>query len=95
LRKLPLNELKVDRSFVDGIATDPDDRSIAKMIIDMAHTLGLRVVAEGVESAAQVQALRKEGCDVGQGFHFHRPMKADDFVQLLAAAEGMVHDLGD
>lgn len=95
LRKLPLNELKVDRSFVDGIATDPDDRSIAKMIIDMAHTLGLRVVAEGVESAAQVQALRKEGCDMGQGFHFHRPMKADDFVQLLPAAEGMVHDLGD
>jgi two-component system CheB/CheR fusion protein len=92
LRKLPLDELKVDRSFVDGIATDPDDRSIAKMIIDMAHTLGLRVVAEGVETAEQVLALRTEGCDVGQGFHFHKPMKASQFMQLLPDARGPVHD---
>jgi two-component system CheB/CheR fusion protein len=94
LRKLPLDELKVDRSFVDGIATDPDDRSIAKMIIDMAHTLGLRVVAEGVESAQQVIALRTEGCDVGQGFHFHKPMKANQFMLLLPDAEVPIYEPG-
>lgn len=83
LRKLPIHELKVDRSFVDGIATEPDDRSIAKMIIDMAHTLGLRVVAEGVETRAQLDALRAEGCEIVQGYFFYKPLSGDDFGALL------------
>ncbi|MFT5960473.1 MAG: two-component system CheB/CheR fusion protein, partial [Burkholderiaceae bacterium] len=85
LRKLPIRELKVDRSFVDGIADQPDDRSIAKTVIDMAHALGMCVVAEGVETAAQLQVLRSDGCDIAQGFLFYRPLIADDFVQALAA----------
>lgn len=83
LRKFPIHELKVDRSFVDGIATEPDDRSIAKMIINMAHTLGLRVVAEGVETLQQLEVLRGEGCEIGQGYHFYKPMAPDAFAKLL------------
>jgi two-component system CheB/CheR fusion protein len=85
LRKLPIHELKVDRSFVDGIANEPDDRSIAKTIIDMGHALGLRVVAEGVEDEAQLNVLKAEGCDVAQGYLFHRPLSVEDFRRLLAA----------
>ncbi|AGX88690.1 EAL domain-containing protein [Candidatus Symbiobacter mobilis] len=85
LRKLPLHELKVDRSFVDGIAVERDDRSIAKTIIDMAHALGLQVVAEGVETQEQLQVLEQDGCDVVQGYLYHRPMGAAEFEKLLAA----------
>jgi two-component system CheB/CheR fusion protein len=83
LRKLPLNELKVDRSFVDGIAFEPDDRSIAKTIIDMAHALGFRVVAEGVETQDQLDILAQDGCDVVQGYLLHRPLNAEAFERLL------------
>ncbi len=87
LRKLPIHELKVDRSFVDGIADEPDDRSIAKTIITMAHALGLRVVAEGVETKAQLNILRMEGCDIAQGYLFHRPLAPEDFVNALLASK--------
>ena len=83
LRKLPIRELKVDRSFVDGIADQPDDRSIAKTVIDMAHALGMRVVAEGVETEAQLRVLRSDGCDIAQGYLFYRPLAPDDFLQAL------------
>jgi len=86
LRKLPIHELKVDRSFVDGIATEPDDRSIAKMIIDMAHTLGLRVVAEGVENSEQLATLNALGCEIAQGYYFYKPMRGDEFARLLPVA---------
>ena len=87
LRKLPLNELKVDRSFVDGIADEPDDRSIAKAVIDMAHALGLRVVAEGVETEAQLAVLRAEGCEIVQGFLLHRPLSPDDFSKAVGVSQ--------
>jgi two-component system, chemotaxis family, CheB/CheR fusion protein len=83
LRKLPIHELKVDRSFVDGIADEPSDRSIAKAIIDMSHALGLRVVAEGVENESQLQVLKAESCDIAQGYLFHRPLAVNDFAALL------------
>lgn len=83
LRRLPIHELKVDQSFVAGIATEPDDRSIAKMIINMAHTLGLRVVAEGVETAEQVAVLKAEGCEIAQGYFFYQPLSAQAIAELL------------
>jgi two-component system CheB/CheR fusion protein len=86
LRKLPIHELKVDRSFVNGIAEQPDDRSIAKAVIDMAHALGLRVVAEGVETRAQLEVLEADGCEIAQGFMFYRPLSPDDFRDALAAS---------
>jgi two-component system CheB/CheR fusion protein len=87
LRKLPIHELKVDRSFVDGIADEPDDRSIAKTVIDMAHALGLRVVAEGVETEAQLEVLQLEGCDIAQGYLFHHPLSPEDFAKALVASK--------
>ena len=87
LKKFPVRELKVDRSFVSGIADNHDDRSIAIAVINMAHALGLRVVAEGVETTEQFDVLKEEGCDIVQGFLFHRPLSAKDFEKVLCAAE--------
>jgi two-component system CheB/CheR fusion protein len=93
LRKLPLHELKVDRSFVDGIAVEPDDRSIAKTIIDMAHALGFRVVAEGVETQEQLTILTEDGCDVVQGHLLYRPLCAVDFERLLQTPGMILQDI--
>ena len=86
LKKFPVRELKVDRSFVSGLADDHDDRSIAIAVINMAHALGLRVVAEGVETNEQLEVLKEEGCDIVQGFLFHRPLSAKDFEKLMSPA---------
>ncbi|GEO42559.1 hypothetical protein SAE02_67070 [Skermanella aerolata] len=83
LKKLPIHELKIDRSFVDGIATDRDDRSIAIAIIDMSRALGMRVVAEGVETEDQLGVLTEEGCDMIQGFLFYRPLPPEAFAEVL------------
>jgi two-component system CheB/CheR fusion protein len=91
LRKLPLHELKVDRSFVDGIAVERDDRSIAKTIIDMAHALGLQVVAEGVETQAQLNVLKQDGCDMIQGYLYYRPLSVEDFQRLLETPDKMMN----
>ncbi|MBF0220094.1 MAG: EAL domain-containing protein [Gammaproteobacteria bacterium] len=83
LKKLPIHELKIDRSFVDGIDLAGDDRAIAKAIIDMAHALGMQVIAEGVETSSQLDVLREERCDIVQGYLFHRPLEVDAFTTLL------------
>jgi two-component system CheB/CheR fusion protein len=83
LKKLPIHELKIDRSFVDGIASDRDDRSIAIAIIDMSRALGMRVVAEGVETDDQLNVLTEEGCDMIQGFLFYRPLPPEAFAEVL------------
>lgn len=84
LRQLPIHELKIDRSFVDGIADDGDDRPITTAIIQMARALGMKVVAEGVETATQADVLRSLGCDIAQGFFFHRPLEKEAFEQFLS-----------
>lgn len=73
LRRFPVSVLKIDRSFVAGLLTDPEDAAIVHAVIGLGHSLGLRVVAEGVESEAQMEALAALSCDIGQGFHFARP----------------------
>lgn len=83
LKKLPIHELKIDRSFVDGIASDRDDRSIAIAIIDMSRALGMRVVAEGVETEDQLGVLTEEGCDMIQGYLFYRPLSPEAFAEVL------------
>lgn len=83
LKRFPLHELKIDRSFVDGIVTDRDDHAITSAIIDMASHLELRVVAEGVETHDHLKRLIQMGCHIGQGYFFSRPLGADKFQHWL------------
>jgi diguanylate cyclase (GGDEF)-like protein/PAS domain S-box-containing protein len=83
LKRFPVDRLKVDRSFVEHIASDVDDAAIVRTIIALGHNLGLKVVAEGVESAEQLQFLREHACDEVQGFYFSRPLPTDQFEKLL------------
>ena len=80
LKKLPVDELKIDQSFVRNMETDSDDAKIVKSTIDLAHNLGLCVVAEGVENAQVWDMLRELDCDQAQGFHMGKPMPADQFA---------------
>ena len=83
LKRLPVDELKIDKSFVMGMETDKDDAIIVRSTIDLAHNLGLSVVAEGVETAAILERLRALGCDEVQGYHISRPMPAPAFLEWL------------
>ena len=82
LRQLPVNELKIDKSFVFGIEDDPGAAIIARTIVELAHNLGLRAVAEGIETDAAYAILRDSGCDDGQGFLMGKPMPADQLTGL-------------
>ncbi|HJE29501.1 MAG TPA: EAL domain-containing protein, partial [Pseudomonas nitrititolerans] len=76
LKRLPFTSLKIDKAFIDDVASDPEDAAITSTIITMAHSLGLNVIAEGVETGAQVQFLSRHGCDEIQGFWLAPPMDA-------------------
>jgi EAL domain-containing protein (putative c-di-GMP-specific phosphodiesterase class I) len=78
LKRLPVHELKIDQSFVRHLRSDSSDAKIVRSTVDLAHALGLTVVAEGVESAAVWELLRELRCDQAQGFHMGRPMPADE-----------------
>jgi diguanylate cyclase (GGDEF)-like protein len=91
LRRLPVDELKIDRSFVLGMTTTAHDAVLVRTAIDLGHNLGLTVVAEGVEGAEHVSALRDLGCDIAQGYHFARPMGGEQMSELLARV-GTIHD---
>ncbi len=84
LKRFPIDNLKIDQSFVRGIPNDADDSAIARAIISMAKNLRLSVIAEGVETAAQMEFLRGAGCDEIQGYYFSRPLPADEFAALFA-----------
>ncbi|MFJ8577430.1 putative bifunctional diguanylate cyclase/phosphodiesterase [Micromonospora sp. NPDC093277] len=84
LRRLPLSEVKVDRSFVLGMTEDPDDAAIVRSMIELAGALGLRVVAEGVEDERTWRLLHAAGCDVAQGWFHARPMPAEKLAAWLA-----------
>jgi len=83
LRRFPLDSLKIDRSFIRDITTNIDDATITRAIIGMAHNLNLKVIAEGVETEAQITFLAANGCDDIQGYYFARPLPAGECEQLL------------
>ena len=84
LQLLPIDKVKIDRSFVNNITTNENDAAIAVSVIEMAHKLGIKVVAEGVETEEQLLYLYSHHCDIMQGYHFSRPVIAEDFETLLA-----------
>jgi len=86
LKRFPLDALKIDRSFISDATSNSDDAAIVKAIIRMAHELDLKVVAEGVETQAQLEFLRKRGCDEIQGYLFSKPLAAPAFADCLRAA---------
>ncbi len=83
LQRFPIQALKIDQSFVAGIDIDAGDTTIVSAIIAMAHSLRLKVVAEGVETIDQLNFLKRHGCDAVQGFYFSKAVPAEDFVNLL------------
>jgi EAL domain-containing protein (putative c-di-GMP-specific phosphodiesterase class I) len=85
LRRLPVDALKIDKSFIDGVATDERDQALVGGMVQLAHTLGLTVVAEGVETPGQRVQLSALGCDLAQGYHFARPMPPSELQLLLGA----------
>lgn len=89
LKRLPLDVMKIDQSFVRDISVDPDDAAIVSTIISLAHSLRLHVIAEGVETAEQLQYLRQHNCDAIQGYYFSRPVPADQFEKLLQEGKSL------
>lgn len=89
LKRFPFDTVKIDRVFVTDITHNPDDAAIASAIIAMAHSLRMRVVAEGVETEAQLMFLRARHCDQIQGYYFSRPVPAQDFETLLRTGRSL------
>jgi EAL domain-containing protein (putative c-di-GMP-specific phosphodiesterase class I) len=89
LKRFPFSSVKIDRAFVTDITTNTGGAAIAKAIIGMGHSLQLTVIAEGVETAEQLQMLRESGCDQVQGFYFSRPVAADELAGMLLARKNM------
>jgi EAL domain-containing protein (putative c-di-GMP-specific phosphodiesterase class I) len=83
LKRFPIDILKIDQSFVRDMTESSDDAAIVSAIIGLAHNLRLGVIAEGVENEAQAAFLRERGCDEAQGYHFGRPLPADEFARLM------------
>ena len=86
LQKLPIDILKIDRSFVTGMLADRDKVAIVRAVLSLAQALGMRTVAEGIETVELAQTLAALGCHLGQGFHFARPLAADDAYAMIAPA---------
>jgi diguanylate cyclase (GGDEF)-like protein/PAS domain S-box-containing protein len=84
LKRFPIDKLKIDQSFVRDIVTDSDDWAIARTVISMGQSLRLQVIAEGVETADQLEMLRGQGCNAVQGYHFSTPLPAGGFAEMLA-----------
>jgi diguanylate cyclase (GGDEF)-like protein/PAS domain S-box-containing protein len=85
LKRLPANALKIDKSFVKGLGEDLEDTAIVGMVKELAHTLGMEAIAEGVESEGQATQLREMGCDMAQGYHFSEPLPPEEIPALLSS----------
>jgi EAL domain-containing protein (putative c-di-GMP-specific phosphodiesterase class I) len=88
LKTFPVARLKIDKSFIDGLLADENDKAVAGAVISLGQKLGLRVIAEGVETEAQAAFLRNNNCDEMQGYLFSRPVPAQRIAELLSATSG-------
>lgn len=88
LQRLPIDTIKVDRSFVKDIPESESDAAIIRSVIALGHDLGKTIVAEGIETVAQLKWLRWSSCDIGQGYLFARPMPADEILEWRRAQAG-------
>ena len=86
VKRLPVDGVKIDKSFVEGLGEDTTDKAGVRTIIDLCHILGLEVLAEGIETAEQEALLRAMGCDSGQGYYFARPLPSEEFAEQLHKA---------
>ena len=84
LQKLPINGIKIDRTFIANIANNASDAMLVKSIIMLSHNLGFDVIAEGIETQEQYDFLVKNGCQLGQGFYFCRPMSGEEMTKYIA-----------
>ena len=89
LTRFPIDKLKIDRSFVSQLCEVHDKQVIVSTIVAMAKNLSMQVVAEGVETATQLQLLKTQGCDFAQGYFFSRPISAEQFTQLLSKGDSV------
>lgn len=87
LKRFPLHSLKIDQSFIRNLHASFEDTAIVKSIIDLAHSLGFSVVAEGVENLQQFEYLRRHGCDEVQGYLYHPPLPVEEFTALLSSQD--------
>jgi diguanylate cyclase (GGDEF)-like protein len=83
LARMPVEEMKIDRSFIHSLESDPEFATVVRSAIEMGHGLGLKVVAEGIESSAAADRLREFGCDIAQGYFYAKPMPLEDFVAWI------------
>jgi diguanylate cyclase (GGDEF)-like protein len=95
LRRFPIDKLKIDRSFISEVMSRPDDASIVRAIVSLAHSLRLKVVAEGVESAEQLEFLKTLGCDQYQGYHFSPALPASQFEALVRSKRQLEPELSE
>ena len=89
LKRFPIDRLKIDRSFITHVTTNTEDASVTQAIIAVAHSLGLSVTAEGVESADQLAFLNENKCEEVQGYYFSKPVSANDIKRLLIVNQGL------
>ena len=83
VKKFPVDRIKIDQSFVRNMTTDPNDAAIVRAVINLGHSLGIDVIAEGVENQDQVEILRTEGCEEAQGYLFAKPLPLAEFEALV------------
>ena len=93
LTRLPVDALKIDKSFVIDMHDDAGNAAIVRSVIDMAHHMGLKVVAEGIETQEAVELLARLGCDLAQGYFIGRPMEEMDFLEGCHAVDQTTNDL--